>query len=72
MHYNPGYPSDIIPLTPLGTNSTMFTMCCSVAICSDEKTCPNCHREVVGSNCSTDHEREIVRWRNATRYWKKR
>ncbi len=28
------------------TNSTMFTQCCSVAICNDESKCPSCREDV--------------------------
>ena len=72
MHYNEGYPSDIISLTPQGTNSTMFTACCSVAICDDEGHCPGCGREVVGHNAETNHERGRIRWENATRHWNRK
>jgi len=72
MHYNEGYLSDITPLMPRGTNSTMFTQCCGTAICSDELNCPSCKRPVVGYDARTDHEREIIRWKNATRFWKRR
>lgn len=68
-YYNEGYPSDIVPLRPQGTNSTMFTQCCNTAICDHERCCPKCGREVVGANAETDHERGIIRWRNATRFW---
>jgi hypothetical protein len=69
MHYNEGYPSDIIPLTKNGTNSTMFTACCGTAICRDEPNCPVCNRPVVGFDAKTDSDRDHIRWRNATRYW---
>jgi hypothetical protein len=69
MNYNEGCPVDIIPLHKYGTNSTMFTACCGTAICSDEKNCPKCGRIVVGANAKTDHERSVLRWKNATRYW---
>jgi len=71
MHYNDGYPSDIVPLVPRGTNSTMFTACCVAAICDDERNCPSCGRPVVGANAETDGERRKVRWANATRFWKR-
>ena len=29
------------------TNSTMFTTCCSVAICRDEERCPGCGERVL-------------------------
>lgn len=44
MNYNEGYPSDIVALFPQGTNSTMFTNCCEVAICDDQSNCPRCCR----------------------------
>lgn len=59
----------IVPLTPHGTNSTMFTQCCNVAICADQKCCPVCKNEVVGAEVESYHERSKIRWRNATRYW---
>jgi len=71
MYYNEGYLSDIIPLMPQGTNSTMFTQCCNTAICDNQKCCPQCGREVVGIDAKTDHERSIIRWRNATRFWER-
>ena len=71
MHYNEGYPSDIIPLMPQGTNSTMFTQCCEVAICDDQGCCPQCGRKVVGWNAKTEHARRMIRWKNATRDWKR-
>ena len=71
MHYNEGYPSDIVALSPHGTNSTMFTNCCDVAICDDEANCPRCDRPVVGHDEATAGERRKVRWRNATRFWRR-
>lgn len=71
MHYNSGIPSDIVPLMPLGTNSTMFTECCNTAICDNEPNCPLCGRPVVGYDAKDDHERSIIRWKNATRFWKR-
>lgn len=71
MHYNEDFPSDIVPLMPQGTNSTMFTQCCGRAICDYEKNCPACGREVVGANAKTDHERGLIHWKNATRYWRR-
>lgn len=72
MHYNKGRPVDIIPLTPQGTNSTMFTACCEIAICDYERCCSKCGREVVGANELNNHERRKSRWQNATRHWKSR
>jgi hypothetical protein len=72
MHYNEGCPSDIIPLVPQGTNSTMFTACCGVAICDYEVGCPRCKRPVVGDNAANRDERRKIRWANATRFWPRR
>jgi predicted amidophosphoribosyltransferase len=72
FHYNEGYASDILPLSPQGTNSTMFTQCCSTAICDHERNCPRCGRPVVGHDASSDHERSKARWRNATRHWQRK
>lgn len=66
MYYNEEYPSDIIPIMPQGTNSTMFTQCCGVAICDDQRHCPRCGREVVGCNAESEHARGVIRWKNAT------
>lgn len=68
---NKGYKSEINPLMPQGTNSTMFTECCSVAICDDEPNCPFCKRAVIGNDATTAHERGKIRWRNATKLWKR-
>lgn len=68
FHINEGVPSQITPLVPQGTNSTMFTECCSTAICDDELTCPRCGRTVVGHDATTDGERRRIRWQSATRY----
>lgn len=71
MKINEGYVVNIIPLMPKGTNSTMFTACCGVAICDDQPNCPTCKRKVIGHDANTKHERGIIRWRNATRYWQR-
>ena len=68
---NAGYPVDIVPLVPRGTNSTFFTECCSTAICDYEWKCPKCKRLVVGWDASTTADRQKVRWKNATRFWTK-
>jgi hypothetical protein len=68
---NPEYKIDIIPLVPRGTNSTMFTTCCSVAICDDQRRCPSCDREVVGADEDNHDRRRRIRWDNATRHWKR-
>jgi len=59
----------IVPLLPQGTNSTMFTACCEVAICSDQARCPQCKELVVGHDAAPGHERDLVRWRDATATW---
>ena len=71
MNYNKGYPSDIVPLYPQGTNSTMFTGCCHVAICDDQPNCPKCGRFVVGHDAGSPHKRGRIRWANATSHWKR-
>jgi hypothetical protein len=58
-------------LYPQGTNSTMFTECCSVAITRSEKKCPYCNSLIIGYDAQTDHERDIIRWRSATSNWKR-
>ena len=60
----------IIPLSPLGTNSTMFTECCRCAICDNERFCPHCKEEVIGAEANTDYERGRIRWRAATSHWR--
>ncbi len=72
MHVNEGYDVGIIPLTPQGTNSTLFTECCDTAICDDQRKCPICGRLVIGHDAETDHERGKIRWRNATRHWNRK
>ena len=64
MHINPEYPVGF-RLTPQGTNSTLFTECCGTAICSDEKCCPGCGREAMGSSIEDHHERAVYRWKIA-------
>jgi len=71
MYINPSYTAGIKPLMPQGTNSTMFTECCGVAICDEQARCPRCKREIVGFDAKTDHERGRIRWRNATKNWKR-
>ena len=71
MYINPDTAVGILPLYPRGTNSTMFTECCEVAICDDERLCPKCKREVIGANEISDAERKKVRWRYATKGWRR-
>lgn len=59
----------IIPLLPRGTNSTMFTACCRVAICDDKLDCPRCGQKVIGWDAASDHERGKIRWNQATSRW---
>ena len=66
------FPIDIVPLTPRGTNSTFFTECCVVAICNDQRNCPHCNQPIVGYDEEDLHDRGIVRWKNATRRWKRK
>lgn len=60
----------IMPLAPYGTNSTMFTTCCKVAICDDQANCPSCGEPVIGYDANTNHERRRIRWKDATSHWK--
>ena len=70
MYLNKGVIAGIVPIYPQGTNSTMFTECCEVAICSDEPYCPSCGREVIGYDFPAG-ERAKARWRNATAHWRR-
>ncbi len=72
MYINPENMAGIIPLMPQGTNSTMFTECCEVAITNCELCCPSCGRKVVGHDAESVHERGNIRWQYATAAWKKR
>ena len=45
------------------TDSTVFTDCCHIAIFSEQKYCPSCHKEVIHGE--TPSETEKIRWRNA-------
>ena len=69
--HNYEYESRITPILPSGTNSTMFTECCGCAICDRELSCPVCGAHVIGWDCKSDGERSNVRWRNATRNWRR-
>jgi hypothetical protein len=71
MYINEDYPSGIVPLTPSGTNSTLFTECCGCAICDDEANCPECGRKVIGYDAESKSERHRIRWEDATSRWKK-
>ena len=68
MYINPSVRVGVHSLSPQGTNSTMFTLCCSVAICDDEGRCPHCGREVIGCDLPPD-ERGRLRWNRATGHW---
>ncbi len=65
------YPSNIYPLNPSGTNSTMFTACCGFAICDNETGCPKCKGPVVGDGAGSAHKVRLIRWANATSHWKR-
>lgn len=71
MHINPEYLAGVISLSPTGTNSTMFTECCDVAICDDQACCPQCKRDIIGHDAKSTHERGRRRWRYATAHWKR-
>lgn len=45
------------------TNSTMFTECCDVTICSYERRCPVCNALIYGHEATSDHERGTMRWK---------
>ena len=64
--------SQIVALDPEGPSSTMFTLCCEVAICNDEPNCPKCKEPIIGHDAETDLDRGRIRWRSATRYWEGR
>lgn len=63
------WPIGIEQLTPSGTNSTHFTKCCGVAICTDQSCCPSCGRYVVGWDAENVAK---ARWLYATRHWDRR
>lgn len=62
---------NIFPVQKFGTNSTMFTECCQIAIDDSDCVCPSCHKKVIGWDAKSGHERRMIRWSNATRYWKR-
>jgi len=72
MYINPGYTPGIHPLMQRGTNSTLFTECCTVAISDSQANCPKCGRKIIGHDAETDADRGRVRWKNATRLWRRR
>ncbi len=72
MYINSGVIVGIVALRPTGTNSTMFTECCEVAIIDSELYCPLCKREVIGYDAISDSERRKIRWKNATAHWIRR
>ena len=69
MYINPDVIAGVLPLYPQGTNSTLFTECCEVAICDDEVCCPKCGRKILGYDCSNIGK---ARWEYATKYWRKK
>ncbi len=72
MYYNPEHLVGVIQLTPQGTNSTMLTECCEVAICDDQPNCPVCKRKIRGWDAESNHERGRIRWGYATAHWNKK
>lgn len=48
-------------------SSTMFTTCCGVVICDDERCCSVCGRPVIGYDAVSSDERGMIRWRYACR-----
>jgi len=54
------------------TNSTYFTNCCKVAICSDQDSCPRCHKKVIPVKdrweCAFGQERERMKRAVTLRY----
>ena len=61
--------SNVLPLYPQGTNSTMFTTCCGTAICDSEGECPGCGKKVYGWEAESNYERGRLRWVSATAHW---
>lgn len=47
------------------TNSQMFTECCSVAICNDQRRCPKCNALIYGHEAKSEHYRGVMRWKMA-------
>jgi hypothetical protein len=47
------------------TNSQMFTECCEVAICSDQRRCPKCNSLIHGHDIESTHWRGVARWKMA-------
>lgn len=64
--------SNINQVFPQGTNSTMFTSCCDVAICDYEAVCPRCGNKVIGWDAECDYKRGRTRWEHATATWKRK
>lgn len=67
MHVNKDWEPGILPLYPSGTNSTMFTECCGVAICDDQPYCPVCKRKIIGWDAESRAETGMIRWKYAYR-----
>lgn len=61
----------VLPINPHGSNSTMFTRCCEVAICKDQKCCPVCGGEIIGHDAESDYMRDKIRWQDATKHWER-
>jgi len=65
MSDNNDHIAGIHPLYPQGTNSTMFTLCCGIAICDNQPNCPHCGCKVIGWDAESIHERGRIRWKSA-------
>ena len=53
--------NNVHPLSYHGTNSTLFTACCDVAITQNQPRCPHCGEKVIGADAETDHQTRIER-----------
>ena len=54
-----------------GPFSPFRTDCCGVPICDYETNCPACRKLVIGCEIIDRDKRHEVRWKNATRLWKR-
>jgi len=71
MDMNQGRVVGVRKLEPHGTNSTISTNCCGVAITDGEVRCPLCDVAVIGYDEESDHARGLRRWHSATAHWKR-
>lgn len=63
--------SGIVPIYPNGTNSTLFTSCCHVAILGNQIKCPRCMNLVIGYDIEETWKRDKYRWAKATEHWRR-